>query len=157
MSYQLKPIASLRALYDFVMNGTATLRNKSVDNRFIVGSRFQVSFQNFGASDVAKTFFVAPCNCKVVEAKERHVTVAGQAGTLQVEKVPSGTAIGSGTVTLASAFDLTATANTVVTKSALTTSAGALSAGDSLALKLASGAATSLALATITLTMEVTA
>ena len=153
---------NLRALHEFLLNGVATLKNKTlnnptIDNKYVVGSRFQVTFHNFASADCAKTFFIAPCNCKVIEARERHVTVAGQAGTLQVEKVPSGTAVGSGTVTLASAFDLTSTANTVVTKTALTTSASTLATGDALALKVASGASTSLALATLTVTMEVTA
>lgn len=161
MSYLRKPIANVRALYDFLMNGVATLKNKTlanpvIDNRFLSGSRFQVTYPQVAAADVAKTFFIAPCACKIIEAKERHVTVAGQAGTLQIEKLTSGQAPGAGAVTLAAAFDLTSTANTPVTKDALTTTAAAtLAAGDALCLKVASGAATSYALGTITVTMEV--
>lgn len=122
--------------------------------KYIAGSRFVVQFPQIAAADVAKTFFTAPHDCKVVNAYERHVTVAGQAGTLQIEKAGTGVAPGSGTVVLASAFDLTSTANTPVKINALTTSAATLIAGDTLGLKLASGAATSYALGTLTVTME---
>jgi len=120
----------------------------------IPGSRFQVSYPQFVAADVAKTFFIAPYACKIVLAYERHVTVAGQAGTLTIEKLASGEAPTAGSVVLAAAFDLTSTANTPVTKAAVTTAAGTLAAGDALCLKLASGAATSLALASMTVLME---
>jgi predicted RecA/RadA family phage recombinase len=127
---------------------------KIASGNYVKGQRFTVSYDNFAAADVAKTFWVAPAACKVVAAQERHVTVAGQAGTLQVEKVPSGTAPGAGTVALAATFDLTSTANTVVEKAAVTTAGATLAKGDALALKVASGAATSLALATMTVEME---
>lgn len=120
----------------------------------IPGSRFTVQYPQVAAADVAKTFFVAPAACKMVLAYERHVTVAGQAGTLQIEKLTSGTAIGSGDLTLATAFDLTSTTNVPVTKAAVTTALATLAAGDALCLKLASGAATSYALGTITVLME---
>lgn len=120
----------------------------------VAGSRFTVTYPQVGAADVAKTFFIAPAACKVVSAYERHVTVAGQAGTLTIEKLTTGEAPGNGDVTLAAAFDLTSTANTPVTKAAVTTAAGTLAAGDALCLKVASGAATSYALGTITVTME---
>jgi len=106
------------------------------------------------AAGIPVIFYTAPCACKVIRAIERHVTVAGQAGTMQIEKVPSGTAIGSGTVLLASAFDLTSTANTNVTINALTTAAATLAAGDSLAGKVASGSATSYANGMVTLVIE---
>lgn len=164
MSYRLKPITSLRAMYDFVLNGIATMKNKTltaptitnptIDNRPIKGSRFVVTYPQVAAADVAKTFFIAPAPCKIIEARERHVTVAGQAGTLQIEKLNTGEAPGSGDVLLASAFDLTSTANTPVTKSAVTSGVESLVAGDALCLKLASGAATSYALGTISVTME---
>lgn len=118
------------------------------------GVRFTVTYPQVGAGDVAKTFWLAPAACKIIAAQERHVTVAGQAGTLQIEKLASGVAPGSGDVTLASAFDLTSTANTPVEKAAVTTAAATLAKGDALALKVASGAATSYALGTITVTME---
>jgi hypothetical protein len=122
--------------------------------KYIAGTRHTVQFPQIAAADMGKTFWIAPHDCKVINAWERHVTVAGQAGTMQIEKVPSGTAIGSGTVVLASAFDLTSTANTAVKKDALTTSAAVMAAGDSLATKLASGAATSYAAGTLEVTLE---
>ena len=122
--------------------------------KFVPGERFQVTYPQVAAADVAKTFFIAPAACKIISAYERHVTVAGQAGTLTIEILASGEAPGAGNVALAAAFDLTSTANTPVSKAAVTTAHGTLAAGDALALKLASGAATSYALGTITVTME---
>lgn len=120
----------------------------------IPGARFTVQYPQVAAADVAKTFFLAPAACKMISATERHVTVAGQTGTLQIEKLTSGTAIGSGDLTLATAFDLTSAASTPVTKAAVTTALATLAAGDALCLKLASGGATSYALGTITVLME---
>lgn len=124
------------------------------DEKFIPGTRFEVTFAPVAAATIPTIFWTAPYPCKVVRAIERHVTVAGQAGTMQVEKVPSGTAIGSGTVLLSSAFDLTSTANTNVSAIALTTSAAVLASGDSLAGKVASGAATSYANGILTVIVE---
>jgi hypothetical protein len=122
--------------------------------RFIVGERFQATYPQVAAADVAKTFFIAPAACKVISAYERHVTVAGQAGTLTIEKLNTGEAPGAGDVLLASAFDLTSTANTPVSKAAVTDGKEVMVAGDALCLKLASGAATSYALGTITVTLQ---
>lgn len=123
--------------------------------KFLSGSKFTVTFPQVAAADVAKTFFIAPAACTFVSAYERHVTVAGQPGTLTIEKLTSGEAPGAGDVLLAAAFDLTSTANTPVTKAAVATpTVTALAAGDALCLKLASGAATDYALGTITVTMQ---
>jgi hypothetical protein len=124
------------------------------EGRFIAGQKFEVTYSQVAAADVAKTFFIAPAACKVLSAYERHVTVAGQTGTLQIEKLNTGEAPGAGDVVLAEAFDLTSTANTPVTKAAVTTAAASLVAGDALCLRLATGAATSYALGTITVTMQ---
>lgn len=118
------------------------------------GQTFQISYQQVAAADVAKTFFIAPAACIILSAYERHVTVAGQAGTLQIEKLTTGEAPTAGDVLLAAAFDLASTANTPVSAAAVTTAAATLAAGDALCLKLASGAATSYALGTITVTMK---
>jgi len=120
----------------------------------VPGSRFMVTFHDVAAADVAKTFFIASAACKIISAYERHVTVAGQAGTLTIEKLTTGEAPGAGDVLLAAAFDLTSAANTPVSKAAVTTAAATFAAGDALCLKLASGAATSYALGTITVLME---
>lgn len=122
--------------------------------QFVKGQTFTACFPNFAAADVAKVFFVAPAACELVAASEAHTTVAGQAGTLTIEKCAAGEAATQGDVVLAAAFDLTSTANTTVTKSATATGVEQLAAGDKLRLKLASGAATSLADASLTCTMK---
>lgn len=120
----------------------------------VKGSRFTVQYPQVAAADVAKTFFIAPAACKIVSGYERHVTVAGQAGVLTVEKLTTGEAPSAGDDLFAVGWDLTSTANTPVSKDAVTTAAGTLAAGDTLCLKLQSGAATSYALGTVILTME---
>ena len=125
-----------------------------VTGQNVKGQRFTISYPQVAAADVAKTFFIATAPCKIISAQERHVTVAGQAGTLQIEKLNTGEAPASGDVVLASAFDLTSTANTPVEKAALTTGVESLVKGDALCLKLASGAATSYNLGTITVELE---
>lgn len=124
------------------------------DGKLIPGSRFEIQFPNLAAAQIPSAFWTAPYPCKVIRAIERHVTVAGQAGTMQIEKTPSGTAPGSGTATLASAFDLTSTANTNVIIQALSTAAAILAIGDSISTKLASGAATSYAAGLLTVVLE---
>ncbi|KJS84989.1 MAG: hypothetical protein JM58_09475 [Peptococcaceae bacterium BICA1-8] len=143
-------------LLDGVTATTAELNATDglTEGKFIAGEKFQVTYPQVAAADVAKTFFIAPAACKILSAYERHVTVAGQAGTLTIEKLTTGEAPGAGDVLLAAAFDLTSTANTPVSKAAVTTAAASLVAGDALCLKLASGAATSYALGTITVTMQ---
>lgn len=124
------------------------------EDRLIPGSRESQAFNKFAAADVGSIFWTAPVACKFIRATERHVTIAGQPGTMSIEKVPSGTAPGSGTVVTASAIDLQGTANTNQTAQGKTDGSQLLAAGDSLALKLASGAATSLAGASMTVVVE---
>jgi hypothetical protein len=120
----------------------------------ISGSYFEETFPQVAAADVAKTFFIAPAACMIISAVERHVTVAGQAGVLTVEKLNGTDAPGSGDDLFSTGFDLTGTANTSVSKTAVTTVAATLAVGDALCLKLQSGAATSYALGTITVLMQ---
>jgi len=94
--------------------------------QYIKGSRFQVTYPDVAAADVAKTFFIAPTACKIVSAYERHVTVAGQAGSLTIEKLTTGEAPSAGDVLITTGWDLTSTANTPVLKTAVTTAAGTL-------------------------------
>ena len=124
------------------------------DEKFMPGTRFEVEAINLASAGIPSLIFTAPYPCKLIRVIERRATVAGQAGTMQVEKVPSGTAPGSGTNQLASAFDLTTTVNTNVIISALTTAAANLAVGDSLGVKLASGASTSYAGGTVTAVLE---
>jgi len=122
----------------------------------IKGSYFEVLYPQVVAADVAKTFYIANAPCKVISAYERHVTVAGQAGTLTIEKLTTGQAPSAGGVVLATAFNLASTANTPVSVAGVTTALGTLVAGDALCLKLVSGAATSYALGTIVVLMQYT-
>ena len=122
--------------------------------KFIVGEKFVVSYPQVAAADVAKTFFVAPAACKIVSGYERHVTVAGQAGVLTVEKLTAAEAPGAGDDLFTTGWDLTSTANTSVSKTAVTTAAGTLAAGDALCLKVQSGDAASYALGTLTIVMQ---
>jgi hypothetical protein len=120
----------------------------------IVGNRFMVTYSNFAAADIAKTFFIANAPCKVVSGYERHVTVAGQAAVLTVEKLTSGRAPAAGDDLFATGFDMVGTTNVPTTQTAVTSAAGTLAAGDALCLKLKSGNAASYALGTLTLLME---
>lgn len=123
-------------------------------NQFLKNSVFTVTYPQVAAADAAKTFFIAPAACEFIAASERHVTVAGQAAGLTIEKLTAGEAPGAGDVLLAAAFDLLSTANTTVTKTAVTTGVQTLAAGDALCLKVASGNVASYALGTITATLK---
>lgn len=91
----------------------------------------------YNASSVDFVFFVAPRAMRVDSITGR-VTVAGTDGsavTAEVRKVPSGTAITSGTVLHSSTFNLKGTANTNQALTVSTTAATVLlAAGDSLAI-----------------------
>lgn len=121
---------------------------------FVKGERFHVTFPNIAAADVAKAFFVAPAPCKIISAYEIHGTACDAADTLQIEKCAPGEAAAAGDELLAAAFTLNTTANTAVTKAALTTAVASLAAGDALLLKIKSGDGTNYAGACITCTME---
>ena len=121
---------------------------------FIKGERFHVTFPNIAAADVAKAFFVAPAPCKLISAYEIHGTGSTAADTLQIEKCTPGEDAAAGDELLAAAFTLNTTANTAVTKAALTTGVASLAAGDALLLKIKSGDGTNYAGACITCTME---
>ncbi len=121
---------------------------------FVKGERFHVTFPNIAAADVAKAFFVAPAACKIISAYEVHGTVCDAADTLQIEKCTTGEDAGAGDELLAAAFTLNSTANTPVTKAAVTTAAATLAAGDALLLKFKSGDGTNYAEGCITCTME---
>ena len=131
------------------INGDGNL----TDEKFIPGSRFEISYQNVAAAAITSLIFTAPYPCKLIRVIERHTAIAGQAGTMQAEKVPSGTAPGAGTNLLGTAFDLTSAANTNVIQAA-SASTPTLAVGDSLGIKLASGAATSYSGGTITAILE---
>jgi hypothetical protein len=120
----------------------------------IKGQRFAAQYPQVAAADVAKTFFIAKDACKVISVEERHVTVAGQACKLTVEKLTTGEAPGAGDDLLTTGLDLTSAANTTQTENAVTTAAATLAAGDALCLKVKSGNAASYALGTVIVTLE---
>lgn len=82
-------------------------------------------------------FFIADLACAVVGFQEAHATAGSDGGavTLQLEKLTSGVAAGSGTNLLSTALSLKATANTVQTASLVATRVTVLNKGDRLALK----------------------
>jgi len=131
----------------------------SATEAYVAPHRFQEKLSvslNFAAVGVAFIFFVAPFRCRVTKISEVHATVAGQAGTLTVERLQGTEAPGSGDDLLATTkVDLTATINTVQSPALTATVAHlVLEVGERLCLKLASGAATSLANAALTVELE---
>lgn len=96
-------------------------------------------------------FFIANRSYKVIQVIERHEAAGTDAGsvTLQLVKVPSGTAPGSGTNILSAGINLKATANTNQTITSLTSTkinqdtSSRLVSGDALSLS-SSGTLTAL-------------
>lgn len=84
--------------------------------------------------------FVSDDYYEVVEMREVHAVVGGAAAAAVVRKVPSGTALASGSAIGLTAFDLTATANTPQRRAlslgtlSATVAARQLAPGDSLAV-----------------------
>lgn len=98
---------------------------------------FIFAHSKYVATSIDETFFTAVRALRVVSLLMRP-TVAGTDGsavTAVIRKVPSGTAIGSGTALMSNTFDLKGTANTNQSGT-LSTTAGVLdlAAGDSLAV-----------------------
>jgi len=102
--------------------------------------RTEVINAEYLATSVDKRVFTADAACTVTKI-DLTVTVAGTDGsavTVMPEKVPSGTAIGSGSDLLASTLDLKGTANTIQNGTLHATAANlVLAAGDSIALDFA--------------------
>jgi hypothetical protein len=99
-----------------------------------------VTAKIFAAEDTSQIIFTADRSYEVVGIMETH-SAGDAAGTVQVQKVPSGTAIGSGVDLVTTVFDLNSTADTPVIKDVqdggLTTTEAdrKLVRGDSLALE----------------------
>lgn len=108
------------------------------------------------AANYLAPFFVAQRGYRVVEVRERHEVAGSDAGavTVDVNKVPDGTAPGSGTSVLSSAFSLKATANTLQTATLSSTLANLiLRDGDALALE-SSGTLTAVVGVTVTVLLQ---
>jgi len=118
---------------------------------------------SFAAADVvntvaAKVFYIATQRVRVTKISEIHAVVAGQAGTLDIERLQAVEAPGAaaGDPLLAAAkIDLAATIHTVQSPALSATAALlVLEIGDRLALKLATGSAATLANATLAVEIE---
>lgn len=111
----------------------------------IAGQYFTVTYPNIAAADVAKAFFVAPAACALVSAYETHGTVCDAGDTLTIEKCNTGEDAGAGDVMLAAAWTMNSTANTPVSKAAVSDGKESMVAGDTMMLKFASGDGTNYA------------
>lgn len=108
----------------------------------------------FNALSVSSVIFVADAAYQLVSARCVWGVAGGAAAALQVEKLTSTTAPGSGTALLTAAFDITATANTVATGALTATVADLqLAAGDRLGAKL-TGVLTGLVGCALTVTLK---
>ncbi len=111
------------------MDGTTKVSQSCFVNANLV-STLPATAANYGV------FFTADRPCVVTDFRESH-TVAGSDGgtvTLQLEKIPSGVALDSGTELLKTALSLKTTANTPQ-RGILVKSKTGLAIGDRLALK----------------------
>lgn len=124
------------------------------EGKTIAGSRFFANLPIFAAADIGKVFFIAPAACKIISITERHSTVAGQPGTMKIEKLVSGDDPGNGNVVHTTAFNLASAAYTPVTVTDINATYQALAAGDALATLVSSGAATSYAGGSLTVLLE---
>lgn len=88
-----------------------SLRNRNEIVSVVLPGTSGATAGNYGV------FFIAPMKCLFVGAMEVHGTKGtdGSAVSLQIQKLTSTTAIGSGTNLLSTAFDLKGTINTVQT------------------------------------------
>lgn len=139
-------------------DGTAILAinpDGSIDiqGKFLKNERFELSSPLSALADLGKVYFIAPAACKIVSAYESHSIKATVAGSVQVEKLTSGQAPGSGVTTLATAFDMTSNNDVPLTVNSNTDASATLAAGDRFALKL-SGTGTTYAQGLVTLTMQ---
>ncbi len=131
----------------------------SATEMFIWLHRFEeklVVARSFAAADVANIFFIAPFRCRVTRISEVHATVAGQAGTMTVERLQATEAPGSGDDLIATTkIDQEGTINTIQSPTLTGTVADlVLEVGVRLALLQSTGSATSLANAVISVELE---
>jgi hypothetical protein len=113
----------------------------------VVGTTAAKRGGEIGLTRIRETFFIAAASTsqrvliadepmEVVAIMEAHSVAGGASAALQIEKLTGTQAPGAGTVILQSALDLTATVNTTVTATLVsTTSTLQLAAGESLAFK----------------------
>jgi len=111
------------------------------DGFYITVNLAGVSAQTAGNYGV---FFTAYKSCEISAVYETHSVAGSSTPTLQIEKLLSGVAMGSGDTLLSSAYALSSTANIPILKRGIDlTNKRGLAYGDRLALKV-SGTLTSL-------------
>jgi hypothetical protein len=176
MSARPTKLTNLTVTGNLVVGGSSTVSGSSIVNGVIgenvtvdTGKTLAVTTADkltVGGKIIPQTFlvqiradsvvYVLPVACKVVSVKERHTTAESTAATLtaMVNKVPSGTAIGSGTNCLSAGINMKATANTNQTGSLHATAGNyTFAAGDGVGAVL-STSATELALESITVEFQ---
>lgn len=142
-------MANLKQLSD----GSMGIEGKDTDAGAFVNAQVE-----WIATSIDKTFFVAP-RALVVQGIKARVTVQGSDGsavTAVIRKVPSGTAIASGTALHAGSLDLKGTNNTNLTDPTLSTTAGVLelAAGDALAIDFTGTMTAAVGVATVAMTVK---
>lgn len=122
----------------------------------IKGSRFSVTLGNLNvaALDTAANLFCADKACKLIEAVESHGTVCDAADVLNLEKCASGEDLAAGGLLLGTGWTLNSTANTPVSRAAVTTAVAVLAKGDRVCARMTTGDGTLWAEGVITLTFE---
>lgn len=115
-------------------------KNKHIRNSdeiYVFEKQVTIPYTDAADSNYYPIFYVAEVQCFLMEAKMRHGATGGASAAVNVIKIPSGTAKSAGQSMLASAFDLTATANTVQSRTISTSSVGVsqLSPGDAMGLR----------------------
>ncbi len=130
----------------------------SATEMFVWLHRFAEKFtiqRTFAHASIANIFFIAPFRCRITKIQEIHETKAGQAGTLQIERLQGTEAITEGDQLLVTTIALGGTDDTVQTPTLHATPATLiLEVGDRLCFELTSGASTTLANACITVELE---
>ena len=133
---------------------TLTLQTTSSDRINKTFSLYNVD----GAADLtglsAQNLWTADRDYEIVDLRERHAVVAGQAGTMNVYVDTGTTAPGGGQAIATSNFDMTATANTAVAGTLPVLGLRFLLAGDRLSVKSASGSLASAKGAQITVSLQ---
>jgi hypothetical protein len=122
---------------------TLTLQATSADRIEKTFSLFNVHGQTDLTGLSAQNIWTADRDYEILDIRERHAVVAGQAGTINAYVDSGTTAPGGGQAVATSAFDLTATANTAVAGTLQVLGLRFLLAGDRLSVKVASGSAAS--------------
>lgn len=120
--------------------------------RDLTSKKEEVVFaMNANASIATQPFFIATRPYVIVAASQVHATAGGAAAAADVTVDTGTTAPGGGTSCLSSAFDCTATANTVQTRT-IPVSNNVLNSGDRLSVKM-SGTLTALAGLVVTVSL----